>query len=148
MLSVLSSILMVITTIIPLIFTGVKFLPKIWAMLKWLFAPGTFVLRSLWWSVFMGIFSFIGGFIFFVSLYFGWGIELYLKFFDFVFTPFSRVVETLLSQFIDQLPNLPANTSGILCLFDFGSVFTFFMIGFSFEVYLRILIYFLIRRGK
>jgi len=148
MLAILSSILMVVTTIIPLIFTGVKFIPKLWQMVKYLFVPGSFVMRNLWWGVFMAIFSFVGGFIFFISIYMGWGLEYYLKFFDIVFTPFSYITENLIRQFINQLPNLPANTSSILCLFDFGSVFAFLIMGFSFEVYLRILIYFLIRRGR
>jgi len=134
---------MVITTVIPLIFTGVKFVPKLWSLLRFLFGGGV-VAKSMWLSVVVGAFAFVGGFGFLVSLYMGWGFEYYLKFFDVVFTPFSYVTENLIKSFIDQLPNLPANTSSVLCLFDFGSVFTFLIMGFGFEVYLRILIYFFI----
>jgi len=135
---------MVVTTIVPLIYTGVKFLPSLWKVVKLLFGGGA-VARSLGCSVGVGAFAFVGGFGFLVSLYMGWGLEYYLKFFDIIFTPFSYITENLLKQFIDQLPNLPSNTSSILCLFDFGSVFTFLIMGFGFEVYLRVLIYFLMR---
>jgi len=137
---------MVVTTIVPLIFTGVKFIPKFWGLLKFLFGGGGALARSMWLSVAVGAFAFVGGFGFLVSLYMGWGFEYYLKFFDIIFTPFSLVTENLLKSFIDQLPSLPANTSSVLCLFDFGSVFTFLIMGFGFEVYLRVLIYFFLRR--
>jgi len=93
-----------------------------------------------------GVLSIAGIFGFFASLYFGWGFELYLKFFDFVFTPFAYVAQNLIASFIAQMPNLPANTASVLCLFDFGAVFTMFAMGFAFEVYLRIIMFLLVRK--
>ena len=140
---------MVITTVVPLIFTAAKAMPSVVRFLKFfwgLLKNGLLFGRSPLWSIIVAAIGFVGGIGFFVSLYMGWGFQIYLKVLDLIFTPFSLVAEALIKAFIDQLPNLPANTSSILCLFDFGSVFVFITLGFSFEVYLRLLIYFFLKR--
>jgi len=153
MLAAIGSIILIIVTWVPLIFTVVKVFPKIWRLLKFLFGIGgatagwTFS-RSAWWGALFVAFSFIGGFGFFMALYSDWGMRIYLNFLDFIFTPFAYVFEYFLTQFINQLPNLPAGTASMLCLFDFGSCFSLLAIGFGFEVYMRVFIYFLVRRGR
>jgi hypothetical protein len=142
---------MVATTIVPLIYTVAKVAPYAYRFFKLMFAAS----RGAVPSGALGLLGFLTGALsiagilgFFASIYFGWGFELYLKFFDFVFTPFAYVAQNLIASFISQLPNLPANTASALCLFDFGSVFTLLVMGFSFEVYLRIIIFFLVRGKK
>jgi len=141
---------MVVTTLVPLIYTGVKAAPPIYRFIKLMFAgsratmAGGGALGCLGFAT--GILSVAGILGFAASLYFGWGFELYLKFFDFIFSPFAYVAQNLISSFIDHLPNLPANTASVLCLFDFASAFTIFTMGFAFEAYLRIIIFFLVKR--
>jgi hypothetical protein len=150
MLAAIGSIIMILTTVIPLIWTAVRVFPKIRTLLQFLFmaSRGTMKAKSGLVGILLFVFTFFGGFSFLVSLYFGFGFELYLKIFDIIFTPFSYVVENLIRSFISQLPSLPANSASVLCLFDFSRCFTLLILGFSFEVYMRILIYFLVRRGK
>jgi hypothetical protein len=151
MLAALGSIIMIITTIVPLVFTVAKAFPSILRFFRTLFAfsrGGAILGRSGFWGIAVAAVSLVGGFGFFISIYFGWGFEFYLKFFDLVFTPFSYVVEELIRSFIRQLPSLPPNSASVLCLFDFSRCFTLLMLGFGFEVYMRVLIYFLVRRGR
>jgi hypothetical protein len=143
---------MVGTTIVPLIYTVAKVAPAVYRFIKLMFSGSRGMAAS---GGALGLLGFLTGALsiagvlgFFASIYFGWGFELYLKFFDFVFTPFAYVAQNLIASFISQLPNLPANTASALCLFDFGSVFTLLVMGFSFEVYLRIIIFFLVRGKK
>jgi hypothetical protein len=150
MVQILSSILMVVTTLVPLVYTGVKAMPIVLRFVKLVFSGSRGIVAAGGLSGLLGfltgVLSIAGILGFFASIYFGWGFELYLKFFDFVFTPFAYVAQNLIASFINQLPNLPANTASALCLFDFGSVFTMLVLGFSFEAYLRIIIFFLVRR--
>jgi len=143
---------MVLTTLVPLIYTAIKsselirrFFSVVMLVLKGINPLGG---KSPLFAILYGVLVFLGGLSLILYFYFALGFQLYLKFFDVIFTPFSWVIETLFKMFIDQLPNLPANTSSVLCLFDFGSAFTLFFLGFSFEVYLRILVYFIVRRGR
>jgi hypothetical protein len=151
MLEALGSLIMIVTTLVPLLFTVAKSFPWIMRLIRYLWSVargGVAFGRSGLWGVVLFAFTFVGGFGFFASIYFGFGFEIYLKFFDLVFTPFSYIAENLISSFISQLPSLPANTSSVLCLFDFGRIFTLLVLGFSFEVYMRIIIYFIVRRGR
>jgi len=150
MVALLGSLIMIVTTLIPLIYTAVKAFPWIkgFILVVWNAARGRVLLRSGIWGVLMTSLFFVGGIGFFVSIYFGWGLELYLKFLDLVFTPFAYIAEHFISSFVSQLPSLPSNAASVLCLFDFSRCFALLVVGFSFELYMRILLYFLVRRGK
>jgi hypothetical protein len=139
-----------IWTIITIISTAIKLFPRIRAILAIIFgvASGRWTAKSGLIGILLFLFTFIGGMGFIVSIYMGFGLELYLRFFDFLFTPFAYLAESFISSFVSQLPSLPANTASFICLFDFSRCFTLLVTGFSFEVYLRVVIYFLIRRGK
>jgi hypothetical protein len=152
MLETLAAIVMILTTLIPLFYTMSKAYPWLYELLKqlWRSATGknTAGRRSITWGLVMTLFSFVGGFGFFVSIYFGWGLSLYLSALDLIFTPFAYIAEHLIASFVSQLPSLPSNAASILCLFDFSRCFTLLVVGFSFEVYIRVLLYYLVRRGR
>lgn len=149
MFGLLSGLVLVVSTIVPLVFTIARIAPWVRRMIQiaWNASRGSGVgLRSGFWGAVLVLFSFAGGVTFLLSLYFGWGLQVYLKFLDIVFTPFSYVAENLISGFVSQLPSLPANSASVLCLFDFTRCFTLLVTGFCFEVYLRVLIYYWVRR--
>jgi len=149
MLAALGSIITIVSTIVPLVFAIAKVFPRLKHFLKlvWDWSRGTLPGgRSAFWGLGVALFGFVGGFAFLVSLYNGVGLRIYLSFLDLIFTPFAWVVEGLLSGFISQLPSLPSNTASVLCLFDFSRVFTLLVIGFSSEVFMRIVIHYLVRR--
>jgi len=153
MFAALGSLIAVVTTLVPLIYTAVKVFPRVKKILSLLFSigrgtvgPGNF--RSGLIGLLLFVFTFVGGFLFFVSIYMGWGLEVYLAVMNVVFTPFAYIAENFIRSFISQLPNLPPNAASVVCLFDFGTCFTLLTIGFASEVFMRIIIYFLLRRGK
>ena len=146
-LGLLPSVLLVIVTLIPMIYTAVKLAPRIRMILAVLFraATGGVGAKSGFIGILLFLFTFIGGIGFFVSIYFGWGFEVYLRAMDLLFTPFAYIAEHFIGSFVSQLPALPANTASFLCLFDFSRIFTLLVVGFCFEVYLRVVIRFLLR---
>lgn len=148
MFAAVGTIIMILTTIVPLVFTAVKAYPRIKAILSFLFraSTGGVGAKSGVVGILLFIFTFVGGFGFFLGIYFGWGLEVYLWFLDFIFTPFGYIAEHFIAGFVSQLPSLPPSTASALCLFDFSRIFTLLVTGFCFEVYLRVVIHFLMKR--
>ena len=144
----LATIVGILISLVPLIFTAAKIVPKIIAFFRAIFgASKGYVGKSGAAGVALAIFTFIGGVGFVVFMYYNFSLEFYLGWLDFVLTPFAFVIKGLLNMIISQLPaSMPQSFAAILGIFDFAKIVSLFLVGWCTEFYMRMFIYFFARR--
>jgi len=144
----LATIMGILVSLVPLIFTMAKVFPKIFSVLRALFgASRGYVGKSGAAGVFLAILSFLGGVGAIVFLYHNFSLKLYMGWVDFVLTPFAYVLKGLLTLVVSGLPpGIPQGFLAVVGILDLATIVSLFIFGWCTEFYMRLVINFIARK--
>jgi len=150
MLVALSTLVTIGLTILPLVLGFAKLVPKLVAFARTLFGASRGVVgASGFFGVVMTLFFWAGGIGALVFVVMNFDLEMYLKVLNTVVAPFGAVLKGLVALMVSALPSsMPSHFSGLLGIFNYGAIMSVLVLSFSIEFYLRLVMLYLVRRGR